>query len=60
MTGLLVKGIGGFYYVETENGCYECKARGVFRRNEIIPTVGDRVTISVISEEQKKGSLRTR
>ncbi len=57
MKGLLTKGIGGFYYVETENGCYECKARGIFRKNEITPTVGDRVEISVVSEEQKKGSL---
>ncbi len=57
MDGLLTKGIGGFYYVETENGCYECKARGIFRKNEIVPTVGDRVGISVISEEKKKGSL---
>ncbi len=57
MDGLLIKGIGGFYYVETENGCYECKARGIFRKNEITPTVGDRVEISVVSEEQKKGSL---
>lgn len=57
MDGLLTKGIGGFYYVETENGCYECKARGIFRKNEIVPTVGDRVEISVISEEKKKGSL---
>ena len=54
---MLTKGIGGFYYVQTENGWYECKARGVFRKNEIIPTVGDRVRISVISEETKKGSL---
>ncbi len=57
MKGLLTKGIGGFYYVETESGCYECKARGIFRKNEITPTVGDCVEISVISEEQKKGSL---
>jgi len=57
LKGLLTKGIGGFYYVETENGCYECKARGVFRKNGITPTVGDKVEISVVSEEQKKGSL---
>ena len=54
---MLVKGIGGFYYVKTENGCYECKARGVFRKNEIVPTVGDRVRIRVISEEKKLGNL---
>ncbi len=57
MDGLLLKGIGGFYYVQTEHGCYECKARGIFRKNSIVPTVGDRVEISVISEEKKKGSL---
>ena len=52
-----MKGIGGFYYVKTENGCYECKARGVFRKNEIVPTVGDKVRIRVISEEKKIGNL---
>ena len=57
MDGLLVKGIGGFYYVETADGCYECKARGIFRKNEIVPTVGDRVQIQVISEASKKGNL---
>lgn len=57
MNGLLLKGIGGFYYVQTEYGCYECKARGIFRKNAITPTVGDRVRICVISEEEKKGSL---
>lgn len=57
MKGLLTKGIGGFYYVKTESGCYECKARGIFRKNKTTPTVGDQVEISVISEEQKKGSL---
>lgn len=59
MDGLLVKGIGGFYYVQTDNGLYECKARGKFRKNEIVPTVGDSVQISVISEAEKKGSLDT-
>ncbi len=59
MDGLLVKGIGGFYYVQTENGLYECKARGKFRKNEIVPTVGDKVKISIISEAENKGSLDT-
>ena len=57
MDGLITKGIGGFYYVETTQGCYECKARGVFRKNEIVPTVGDRVNIRVVSEEKKIGNL---
>lgn len=47
LKGLLVKGIGGFYYVETADGIFECKARGVFRKKGITPLVGDRVRISV-------------
>lgn len=34
LNGLIVKGIGGFYYVETADDLYECKARGVFRKKE--------------------------
>ena len=33
MQGIIFKGIGGFYYVKTEDGkIYECKARGIFRK----------------------------
>lgn len=47
MKGIITKGIGGFYYVKAEDGTvYECKARGVFRKNDIKPTIGDRVEIS--------------
>ncbi len=45
--GIIRKGIGGFYYVETPDKIYECKARGVFRKNSSTPLVGDLVTISV-------------
>lgn len=45
--GRLIKGIGGFYYVETADGIYECKARGIFRKQKIKPLAGDLVTISV-------------
>ena len=47
LTGIITKGIGGFYYVEVANAIYECKARGIFRKNRITPFVGDRVEISV-------------
>ena len=53
--GRIIKGIGGFYYVDTDNGLYECRARGIFRKNKITPLVGDRVSISVVDEENKKG-----
>lgn len=45
MEGIIVKGIAGFYYVRTESGILECKARGIFRKNNITPMVGDRVTV---------------
>ena len=55
INGKIIKGIGGFYYVDTENGLYECRARGIFRKNKITPLVGDRVSISVVDEENKIG-----
>ena len=55
INGKIIKGIGGFYYVDTEKGLYECRARGIFRKNKITPLVGDRVSISVVDEENKKG-----
>ncbi|MGL5347372.1 MAG: ribosome small subunit-dependent GTPase A [Peptostreptococcaceae bacterium] len=55
LNGKIIKGIGGFYYVDTENGLYECRARGIFRKDKITPLVGDRVAISVVDEENKKG-----
>ncbi len=45
--GIILKGIGGFYYVEAAGEIYECKAKGIFRRQGIKPLAGDRVTISV-------------
>lgn len=57
LKGTIVKGIGGFYYVDTEGGIYECRARGKFRKEKITPLVGDYVEISVIDESKKTGSL---
>ena len=45
--GRIIKGIGGFYYVETAEAVYECKARGAFRQKKITPLVGDLVSITV-------------
>ena len=47
LEGIIIKGIGGFYYVEAAGEIYECKARGLFRKQGIKPLAGDRVTISV-------------
>lgn len=46
LDGRLVKGIGGFYYVEAADTIYECKARGKFRKQGITPLVGDFVSIT--------------
>ncbi len=45
MQGIIIKAISGFYYVETESGIVECKAKGVFRKKGITPLVGDTVII---------------
>ena len=45
--GIIIKGIGGFYYVEAAGEIFECKARGVFRKSGIKPLPGDKVTISI-------------
>ncbi len=45
--GIIIKGIGGFYYVEADGEIFECKAKGIFRKEGIKPLVGDKVTISV-------------
>ncbi len=47
LNGIIIKGIGGFYYVEAAGEVYECKARGAFRKKRIIPLAGDNVTITV-------------
>ena len=47
LVGLITKGIGGFYYVDTAEGMFECKAKGKFRKQKLSPLAGDKVTISV-------------
>ena len=43
MKGLIVKGIGGFYFVKTEQCVFRAKARGLLKRNKEILYVGDEV-----------------
>jgi len=57
-SGIIIRGIGGFYYVSSEDdGIYECKARGVFRLRELIPLTGDRVIFSVTDPQKKAGYI---
>ena len=58
MQGKIIKGIAGFYYVHVAgSGIYECKAKGVFRKEKIKPLVGDDVEIEVLDETEKKGNV---
>lgn len=62
MKGKIIKGIGGFYYIDVadaqqEGKIYECRAKGIFRKEKIKPLVGDNVEIEVLSEEERTGNL---
>lgn len=56
--GKIIKGIAGFYYVHVAgDGIYECKAKGVFRKNNEKPLVGDNVEISILDKEKWLGNV---
>ena len=58
MTGKIMKGIAGFYYVNDGTGnLYECKAKGVFRNKKIKPLVGDNVEFSILDEAEMEGNI---
>lgn len=62
--GIIIKGIGGFYYVKDCERVIECKARGKFRNSKITPLVGDRVKYQldndsglIVEIEERKNSI---
>ena len=58
MQGRIVKGIAGFYYVYAEDrSIYECKAKGIFRKDKRKPMVGDRVLLDVLDAEELTGNI---
>ena len=58
MKGRILKGIAGFYYVETFDGkIYECKAKGIFRKDNLKPMVGDDVEVDIIDMEKGLGNI---
>ncbi len=63
LEGKIVKGIAGFYYVncltETGEKLYECRAKGIFRKDKIKPLVGDNALIQVTSEEKGLGNIQS-
>lgn len=59
MKGKIIKGIAGFYYVHTpeEGRIYECKAKGIFRKEKLKPLVGDDVEIDTNDQPEGKGTI---
>lgn len=58
MQGRIVKGIAGFYYVHVADlGVFECKAKGIFRKDRQKPLVGDYVLLDILSEQDMVGNI---
>lgn len=58
MTGKIIKGIAGFYYVhDGKSTIYQCKAKGIFRNRKIKPLVGDNVEFSILDAVDKEGNI---
>lgn len=57
INGRIIKGVGGLYWVDTADGIYTCKARGVFRIENITPLVGDFVEVDITEHEEKTGVI---
>lgn len=58
MQGKIIKGIAGFYYVhDGKSGVYQCKAKGIFRKDKRKPLVGDDVEFVVLDEREKEGNI---
>lgn len=58
MQGKIIKGIAGFYYVHiAEAGIFECKAKGIFRKEKIKPLVGDNVEIELLDSREMTGNI---
>jgi len=53
MQGVIIKGIGGLYFVKVEDKVIECKARGKFRYTGLTPVIGDKVEIMLESDVSK-------
>src|SRR5699024_11834803 len=54
--GRIIKALSGFYYVKTaDDQVYECRGRGVFRKRNITPLVGDFVSFD--SDHHQEGYI---
>ncbi|UAC49350.1 ribosome small subunit-dependent GTPase A [Bacillus aquiflavi] len=53
--GKIIKAVSVFYYVLSENGVFQCKGRGVFRKKKLTPLVGDYVVFQ--AEKDNEGYI---
>ncbi len=58
MIGIITKGIGGFYYINSGGNIYCCKPKGIFRKEKISPQVGDRVDFTP-GEGESEGTIES-
>ena len=57
LEGRILKGVGGFYYVYTAEGTFQCRARGLFRKHSLKPLAGDRCRIELTNTEDVEGNV---
>lgn len=57
INGIIIRGVGGNYYVDTGRSIIECRARGLFRLKNIKPMVGDRVAVRITEEDENSGYI---
>jgi ribosome biogenesis GTPase / thiamine phosphate phosphatase len=53
--GKIIKALSGFYYVKSKDTIIQCRGRGVFRKNNITPLVGDNVVFT--AENDREGYI---
>lgn len=51
-TGKIIKALSGFYYVLSNDNIYQARARGLFRKTEESPLVGDEVKFQIENENE--------
>lgn len=58
MHGRIIKGIAGFYYVYADDdNTYECKAKGIFRKDRKKPMVGDEAELDILDAQERTGNI---
>ena len=58
-TGVIIKGLGGLYTVFSEGRSYNCSARGIFRKQDRKPMIGDLVSLAEINDGDASAVIQT-